>query len=208
MPLTRDSYRARLELTVTNNIYYDNYALDDSIQDGYDEIAAVSGLYVRATAIKFVANKTYYDLLSIIPDYLGVIAIFNRTMNRWMYPSSVRKFDIDRIDWETCGGTPYYFSPVSHRFVAIYKKPLVADYGQMYVFYHASAPTLGSSNTLAIPDQFITVLEDFNVTDLWEQNQEWSKASDRFKAYASNLEKLRVWVKTNRMPDRLPTLKG
>jgi hypothetical protein len=208
VPYTRDQYRSRLELSIANTAYYDNFSFNDSIQDGYDEISAIGGLYIQSAAVNYIANKTYYDLLTILPNYLGIIAIFNAGIRRWMFPSSLRKFNIDRIDWETAVGVPYYFSVVSHRYMAIYKKPSNNNYGQMYIFYHASAPTLAGTDTLSIPDQFITVLEDYCITDLWEQNQEWTKAANHFEAYTKNLERLKTWVKSNRYPDRLSILKG
>jgi hypothetical protein len=208
MPYTRDSYKARLQLTFDNLTYYSDSDFNDSIQDGYDEISAFSGLYLRSTVVPFVPLLTYYDLLGTIPDYLGLIAIFNTGYNRWMIPSSVRKFNIDRIDWESAYGVPYYFSVVSHRFMAIYKKPSVPNYGNMYIFYHASAPSLGPSDLLAIPDSDITVMEDYNIVDLWEQNQEWNKAGSHFEAYVKNLRRLKTWIKNNRQPDRAPILKG
>lgn len=207
MPFTRDQYKTRLELLIPNTVYYEDVSFNDSIQDGYSEISAIGGVNLKSTVLNFIPNKSYYDMITLIPDYLGVIAIFNAGIRRWMFPSSIRKFNDDRIDWESAVGVPYYFSVVSHRYLAIYKKPSNNNYGQMYVFYHASAPTLGGSDLLTIPDQFITVLDDYTITDLWEQNQEWGKAAEHFEAYVANLEKLRSWIKGNRNADRRPQLK-
>lgn len=191
-----------------NTVYYEDTSFNDSIQDGYSEISLIGGLYLRSTILNFIPNKSYYDMISLIPDYLGVVAIFNNAIKRWMFPSSLRKFDNDRIDWESASGVPYFFSIVSHRYLAIYKKPISENYGQMYVFYRASAPNLGPNDLLALPDQFITVLDDYTMSDLWEQNQEWGKAATNFQAYIANLEKLRIWIRSNRYPDRTPLLKG
>lgn len=207
MSYTRDQYKARLETLLPNNIYYTDDDFNDTIQDGYSEISVVGGLNLKSTVLNYIPYKSYYDMITLIPDYLGVIAIFNAGIRRWMFPSSIRKFNDDRIDWESAVGVPYYFSVVSHRYVAIYKKPSNNNYGQMYVFYHGSAPTLGGSDLLTLPDQFITVLDDYTITDLWEQNQEWGKAAEHFEAYVANLEKLRAWIKGNRNADRRPQLK-
>ena len=199
----------RLNNYFNNSTYYQGIDLDASIQDGYDEAAAFSGCILKAVSIPFVNGLTYYDMYAQgIPDYIGVVAIFNTVTDRWMWPISTRKLSDVRIDWETAAGTPWYFVPINHRFIAIYKKPITDDYGSMYVYYRAAAPILGSGDTIAIPDDYALVLQDYSITDLWEQNQEWTKADRHFEAYAKTLDELRVWAMNKKMPDRLPSLKG
>jgi len=200
--------KQRLRNYFGNDIYYTDADLEASIEDGYDEICAYTGLILNSTIINFTANKTYYDMRTLIPDYLGVVAIFNETIKRWMLPSSIRKFDEQRIDWETAAGVPYYFAPVSHRYVAIFKKPIVANYGRMFVFYRATAPApTGNDDAFQLPGDHQFVLEDYSIADLEEQNQEWGKAAVRVQAYKERLDRLRVWVRNKRLPDKLPNLK-
>jgi hypothetical protein len=181
--------------------------MNDSIQDGVDEICAFSGCIWASATVAFSAGKSYYDLLTALPNYIGVVAIFNNTIKRWLIPTSLRKLDQDRIDWETALGTPYYFIPVNHRYVAIYKKPGAAGYGNMFVFYRAAAPILADGTNIPIPDDHLTCLENYCVTDLFEQNQEFTKGGDRLEAYIKDLEQLRIYMHNKRMPDRLPSLK-
>lgn len=204
---TRVDIRQRILNHFENPVYFTDQAVNDSTQDGYDEIVAFTGLIQKAVVLPFQNGLSYYDMISLIPDYVGVVAIFNKAINRWMLPSSLRKLDQVRIDWETAFGVPYYFSVVSHRYMAIYKKPNVDSYGDMYVFYKASAPTLTDSTTLALPDDFLNTLEDYVETDLWEQNQEWGKAAVHLNAYADNLAEVETWIKSQRQPDRGPSLK-
>ena len=155
----------------------------------------------------FVANLSYYDMVTQFPDYIGLVAIFCDPIKRWMTPTSIRKLDQFRIDWETSGGTPYYFCPVNYRYIAIYKKPLVPAYGNAFVFYIAAAPTLNDSTAIPIPDDHINALEYYNQTDLLEQQQEFDKANVKFQEYITNLEQLRVLMRNKRNIDRLPSLK-
>src|ERR1035437_3538533 len=204
---TRLDVAAKLANQFNNSIYYDQQSVMDSIQDGIDEVCAFTGCVYKTAALPFTQNTTYYDLLTLLPDYIGVVAIWNNTIHRWMFPTSLRKFNQQRVDWDSCYGTPYYFCPVNHRYVAIWQKPSVVNYGQMLVFYRAAAPILSDSTPIPIPDEHITALELYSITDLWEQAQEWGKASDSMQDYLKNLEALRVLIHNKRTSDRLMGLK-
>lgn len=204
--MTRDDLQLRLQNYFENNKYYSNTDFVASIQDGYDEAVAASGVIVKATTLAFTAGLSYYDLRTLIPDYLGVIAIFSPQIKRWLIPTSVTKLDRYRYDWEICYGTPEYFTVINFRYMALFRKPLNAGYGNMYMYYAATAPTLGASDNILIPDDFLTTLEDYSITDLYEQQQEWNKAGRHLEAYVNNLDDLRTWVKNKRIPDRIPSL--
>lgn len=204
---TRVDQQTRIQNFFNNPAYYDVQSLNDSIQDGVDEICAFTGCVFRSAVLPFTQYTTYYDMLSLLPDYVGIVAMWNNTIHRWMFPQSLRKFNQVRIDWDNAYGTPYYFSVVNHRYVAIYMKPSVPDYGNMIIFYRASAPPLGDTTQIPIPEDHITCLDSYNITDLWEQSQEFSKAEDYLKNYISDLERLRTVIKNKRNPDRMMSLR-
>ena len=199
--------QVRLQNHFNNSTYYDVQALNDSIQDGMDEVGAFSGICYASAALPFIQNVSYYDLLTLLPNYIGVVAIYNALINRWLIPTSVKHLDQVRIDWESAYGTPYYFVPINHRYVAIYKKPAGIGYGNMYIYYIASAPLLNDTTQIPIPDDHITALESYCIKDLWEQQQEFSKASEYTEVYAKNLETLRVYMKNRRNSDRQISLR-
>lgn len=205
--MTRLDLAAKLENQFKNSIYYDAQAVNDSLQDGVDEVCAFTGCIWKSAALPFTQYTTYYDLLALLPDYIGVVALWNDTIRRWMFPTSIRKLNQQRLDWDTNYGTPYYFVPINHRYVAIWLKPSVPNYGRMFVFYRASAPVLTDSQPIPIADEFVTALELYSVTDLWEQAQEWGKASEASKDYIKNLELLRVLMRNKRNSDRQMGLK-
>lgn len=205
--MDRVDIQDRLSLEFENDVYYQTVDKNDSIQDGYDEIGAFTGLFLKSAVIPFTQNVTYYDMRTLIPDYIGVHAIFNTVIKRWMTPTSLRKVNNDRIDWETAPGVPYHFIPVNHRYVAIYKKPIVVGYGNMFVFYVASSPTLADGTTIAIPDDYMSGLLNYTKVDLWEQAQEFGKALSNFDDYLANLEQIRVWIQNQRNPARLMGLR-
>ena len=144
--------------------------------------------------------------LTLLGDYIGVVAVFNSTIKRWMTPAGLYRFDKDRIDWESAAGVPYFYSVVNHRYMAIYKKPIVNGYGNMYVFYRAASPTLGPLDTFAIPDDFIEAERAYVLSDLWAQNQEWVKAGNKMEEYKAVLGQLKTWIHSQRIPDRIPML--
>lgn len=205
---TRVDLQSRLSLEFENDTYYQTIDKNDSIQDGYDEIAAFAGLFLKSIVLPFTANVSYYDMRTLVPDYIGVVAIFNTAIKRWMTPTSLRKLDDYRVDWETAPGVPYHFVPVNHRYVAIFKKPIVADYGNMFVFYMASAPTLSDSTTIEIPADYADAMLNYTKVDLWEQGQEFKKAIDNFDDYVVSLDQLREWIKNQRNPARMAYLRS
>lgn len=206
LEMTGAQLKHRLRLYFENDTYYSNFDLTNSIQDGYDECVAFSGCILKATSLPFVANLSYYDMIALIPDYIGVYSIFNAVTKRWMIPISRIKLDGFRPDWETSIGTPEYFVPVSHRYLALFRKPSTT-YGDFYVFYRAAAPTLTDTDSIQIPEDYTSALVDYNVSDLLEQQQEFSKASIHLQSYIENLEQLRVWVQNKRLPDFPPGLR-
>lgn len=208
MSTTRTLLEARIRAFFENDNYYSTTDIVNSMQDGYDEVCALTGVILKSVVIPYIAKQTYYDLITLIPDFVGVFAIFNHSIKRWMLPSSTRKFNLDRPDWETAYGVPYYFSVISHRYMAIYKKPSVSDAGNMDIFYIARANQLtADSSVIQIPDEHLTALSEYIETDLWEQNQEWTKATSHLKSYVENCQELYHWAKQNRNHDRIPGLK-
>jgi hypothetical protein len=205
--MTRVDMQVRLQNQFNNPTYYDVQAMNDSIQDGLDEVTALTGLVWQSATLPFTDNLTYYDLITLLGNYVGVYAIYNAVINRWLIPTSVKHLDQVRIDWESAYGTPYYFVPINHRYIAIYKKPNGPNYGNMYIYYLASAPLLNDGLVLPIPDDHITALESYCIRDLWEQNQEFTKASDMMETYITNLEALRVLMKNRRNSDRQASLR-
>lgn len=207
--MTRVDLTARLQNYLPNTTYYQPIDFNDSIQDGLSEVAALTGCVYNTATIPFTANRTYYDFLTLLPDYIGVVAIFNSVIRRWLFPTSLTKLNQARWDWEVAGGTPYWFVPINHRYVAIYMKPLTVGYGNMYVFYRAAAPTLTDTTLLPVPADHIQALEGYVLTDLWEQNQEFSKASEYIQSsYLPDIEKLRVYIQSKRDTDRQIRLMG
>src|SRR5882724_3571076 len=101
--MTRVELTGRLRNFFQNDTYYQSIDFNDSLQDGIDEICAITGCIFKTAVLPFQQNLTYYNMVNLLPDYIGVVAIYNRVINRWLSVSSLRKFNQRRWDWETVG---------------------------------------------------------------------------------------------------------
>lgn len=206
MSFTRLDVQTRLGNFFNNPTYYSTQNYNDSIQDGVDEIVAFTGAIMKSATLDFTPNLTWYDMVSLLPDYIGVIAVFNPQNKRWLLPTSLKKMNEERLDWEVVTGTPAYFTVVNFRYMAIFRKPAVA-YGKMYLYYMAAAPTLDDNTPIPIPDDHIQVVQDYANMDLQEQSQEFTKSEVLLQQYMEDLEVLRVALKEQRNADRVRMLK-
>lgn len=191
--------------------FYNDSDINDSLQDGYDEVAALSGCIEKIVPISFTVNTIYYDLSTLIPDYLSVVGIWNRRVKRWMAPASVRQLDQMSDKWETTTGEPYIFSPINYRYIAIF--PAISAVGtvannKMYVVYKAAAETMAAASEPAIPLAIQEeILMSYTNMDMFEQAEEWTKAQKSFAGYLEKHDELKRLI-SKRDSERLIRLGG
>lgn len=205
--MTRLDVQDHVQEFFQNTTYYQDQDLNAAIQDGLDEICAITGCLWGSTTLPFQQGKTYYDFYSLIPDYLGVYAIFNQAVKRWLIPTSLRKLSETRVDWDTAYGTPWYFASINFRYVAIWRKPNSPNYGDMNIFYLKQAPILYDNTDIPILLDHFNDLEMYVETDLLEQNEEFSQATTLFKDYQSNLAEYKNVIGSKRNLGRIPNLR-
>lgn len=209
---TRDEIAASCRQFLNDaGVFYNASDLNDSLQDGYDEVCAVSGCIEKIAAISFTANLVYYDMPSLIPDFISVVGIWNRRVKRWMAPCSYRQLDQLSEKWETTLGEPYAFCPLSPRYVAIFPAIAnigVADTNKMYVVYKAAAATMIGTTEPEIPIQIQEdILINYTCMDMFEQAEEWTKAQEYLKLYTSSHDTLKDKI-DRRDAERLIRLGG
>lgn len=190
-----------------NNVFYTSEDTKDSIQDGYDEIAAFSGCIIKATTLNWQSGLVYYDFADLISDFTAVTAIFNTNTKRWMFPTSCRSLNEIRFDWEMAIGNPLLFWPVNFRYVAFFPH-LTNATGSMYVYYRAKADLLDSNSEINIPTEHLDTIELYSTSDLLEQTEEFTKASLNFKEYLKTLDSLRKAKRQFQYPDKISGLMG
>ena len=64
MSYTQEELANQVTNYFNNPTYYTSADLTASIQDGYDEIGAFSGLFLKSAVVPFVNNLSYYDMLN------------------------------------------------------------------------------------------------------------------------------------------------
>lgn len=204
--MTRDQIASKVQTNLNDSgVFYTSTDLADSIQDGYSEVAALSGCIFKATTINITANLSYYDFGALISDFFAVTAIFNPTIKQWMAPVSLRQLEDVRNDWELAIGNPFLFWLVNFRFVAIYPK-LATSTGILYVYYRAHADMLSGSSTPQIPEDLQSVLEAYTTGDLLEQAEEFTKAGISLTQYFKDIQALKQATRTFRTPDLISRL--
>lgn len=204
MALTRDqiSARVRVNLNDAGITFYSADDLNDSIQDGYNEVVSISRTIETTATITFVDNLSYYNFSTLISDYLHVIAIYNNNTKKWLdyLPLKV----LQEIDgkWETKIGNPKYFTVLDDSYIALFPKLGTAT-GDMLVVYKASANTLSAATVPTLPESFQHTLEKYSTMDLLEQAEEFTKAIEWFKEYSEQLQELEQQMNSRNTTDRI-----
>lgn len=234
MGKTRGQIKADVQsnLTDLNINFYSDTDLNDSIQDGYDDMAILTQCIQKNVTLPWLSNLSYYDfkLRYQITDYLGTIAIFNNVSNLWLRDDlSLKDFDRIRRDWETWIGTVLFWAPSDPNHIAICPKMLSSnlvygafDYasfnnnaffvnnssqsnlGSFILYYWAQAPTLLTDNdTFLIASDQSTTLTQYVTADLLEQAQEFNKAASYWGPYVEGVNEYADRVKRNCKSDLL-----
>ena len=127
MGKTRGEVKAEIQnnLIELNFNFYSDLDLNNSIQDAYDDIVILTQCIQKKVTLPWLSNLSYYNFNSLLPDYLGTIAIFNNVTNQWLRDDlNLKDFDRIRRDWENWIGTPMFWAPSDPYRVGIAAKPL------------------------------------------------------------------------------------
>ena len=194
--MTREELKEKVLKNLNNAglSYYTTNDLNDAIQDGYDDIVALSQCLVGSIQLNWQGDLTYYFFKSLgATDYLRPVAIFNHTTKLFLGDNlSLRDFDKLRDDWETWNAEPQYWAPHSFESVAIVPKPLVAS-GQYTLYYIKEAPVIASDVTAFLFSKFADdLIEAYVTADLLEQAEEFTKATNYWKDYFDGLRDYKI----------------
>ena len=204
MPLTRDDTAARVRFNLDDAgiTFFSADDINDSIQDGYDEVVAIARTITNSSAITLTNETSYYNLSSLISDYIHVVALFNDNTNRWLdYYAHVLLREL-RSDWELAKGESEGFTVWDGRWISVFPR-LVTAAGTITVIYKASANTLVAATVPSIPFQYERILEKYCTMDLLEQSEEWVKAGLWFKDYFTDLAELKKHMNNRILTDMI-----
>lgn len=179
-----------------------------ALQEGYAEMADATGFYERYANINLLANRTYYDLTSVLPDiFLGPRRIWNTTTNYWLKPTDTRQLDAQYRQWELVNGQPTEYFMRGNMWLGIFPRP-ASNAGILRFYYEAVPPALESTEEPAFPQEFHPGVVEYALTDLHMQEREPDKALGHWKQYEDIEEGLRLFADRRQSIDRITRLRG
>lgn len=205
--MTRDQIAARVRFNL-NDVgitFYSANDINDSLQDGYHETVALARTIESTATVNFTANLSYYNLSSLISDYIHVIGIYNNSSGQWLDYLLLKLLQETDARWETKIGQPKFFTVLDDSYIAIYPKP-ATTVGSMLVMYKAMANTLSGATTPTVPDFHQVVLEEYSTMDLLEQAEEFTKAGIWMGEYFEEIGQLQSQMNNRNMTDRISML--
>lgn len=202
--MTRDQIAVKIRQNLNDNgvTYYSMTDINDSIQDGYEEIVIYCECIEKAVTLDFKSNTTYYDMWSLIPDYFRVIRIFSYATNRFLEANLELENSGYSLDWELTNGSFQDFIIKGPKYIGISSRSSNAT-GSFKIWYKAQANKLSGNDIPKINAKFQMMLENYGTADLLEQNQEFSKASIYWSQYNKQLEDYRNKIQLLSRTDRI-----
>src|SRR6266850_4531176 len=197
-----------INLNDASNVSYSASDLSDSVQDAYDDIISQTQCIVKKVTLTWTANLNYYDMITLVSDYLACVAIYNNINNKWLF-DDMTLIDLDKIrdDWELAIGTPENWIALNFRYLTVFPKyktvPGAPAVNTFDLYYWAIAPVAIDTNTPLITGDFQHLLEKFSTADLLEQFEEFSKASNFWEIYMTEIEDYKDRVKNLATRDML-----
>lgn len=190
--MNRGQIVARVERNLSDaGVFFSVNAINDSLQDAYNEVASRTRCIIKSATVNQVANQPYYDFIGAgVTDYLATIGIFNATTNFWLRDDlSLRDFDRLRRNWELWTGTPQFWAPHSLQYVAVTPNEAVVTTQTFTLWYWAIAPTFTSdSDTPLIAADKQNLLENYTCGDLLADAKEFTKAGTYLSQYEEDIQ--------------------
>lgn len=183
-------------------IFYTDTDIYDSLQDGYHDIALTAECIEKIVSFP-TPTTPYYRISDQVPDYYRPFAIYDPNQKLFLTPTSVRNLDLMDDEWETRTGTVQYFVPIDFHYLAFYPTQSVSPPQEMYLFYFAQAPDFTSSNTLAIPSNCQSVIEDYVINDLLDQSLEFNKSQIHYQHYQEGVTRTTRMIQDRNLRDRI-----
>lgn len=170
--------QVRANLADAGVTFFSDQDLSDSLQDGYNEVAIQTGCIIKkASALPFIPNLNYYDFSKQVSDFIGILAIFNKSSNLWLLDdTSLKDMDKIRENWELWTGTPRWWMSLNLQYICIVPKYVAAG-NTFDLYYSASAPVINDEDTPLIVNDMQDLLEFYATADMLEQSEEFTKAT-------------------------------
>lgn len=193
--MTRDQIAQKIRRNINDAgiTYYSADDINESIQDGYDEIAIYCECIEKTVSLPFQSNVTYYDMFTLVPDYYRSIRIYSNQINQFLAVNLERQNLGYSSDWELNSGSARDYMIKGPRYIGITNRSS-NSVGSFKMWYKAKANTLTGNDTPRINVNFQIMLENYGTADLLEQNQEYTKAEICWAQYNKQLEDYRMKI--------------
>ena len=190
--------------------YYSKSDINESIQDGYDEVAVYSECIERWTVLPQVVDTTYYDFSTIIPDYYRIISIWGMEYKMFMEPVVDRDLVSYQQDWELASYGSREFMILGPNYVGISgRRSSIGSENQYRIYYKAQANKMTLDTDIPrININYHNLLELYGTADMLDQNQEYGKAAGYWNQYNDKLEKYKQKIQLLAKGDRVFTREG
>lgn len=207
--MTRDQIAARVRFNLNDSgiTFYSADDINDSLQDGYNEVVALARTIEATATLNLTANLSYYNFSTLITNYLHVVAIYNNVTLQWLDYLPLKVLQELDARWEIRSGQPKFFTVLDDSYVALYPK-VTTTAGTMLVVYKAMANTLVGATAPTIPDSHQIILEHYSTMDLLEQDEEFVKAQEWMDEYFNQLKELRSQMTNRNAVDRIGMLQS
>ncbi len=207
----REEVFTRLNVELSSPVYWTADDVNESINDGYEEISDASEWYERNAVIPLLSNRTYYDLRSTLNDgFLSPRRCFNNQTNRWLSAVHLRELDMHTYRrWEilTVTEPEKMFMRGLWWFGVFPKKG--ADAGTLKFYYSAIPPALlQDTDSPGFQNESHYGLVEYALFDLLIQDGEVAKAMTHFKQYQEYEAALALDINRRIQGDKVNRLKG
>lgn len=208
--MTRDELAALIVQNLDDSgVFHTSVEVNDAIQDAFDDLILTHGLLPKAVAITETADLTFYDLVTLIPDFVALRGIYRASTKLWLVSRNLRWLHYQRDDWELQTGSPTDFWVANYRRVGLFPHSNVTTASNLWVFYYAAAPALTGSSDLNIPvDSGFRALENYATSVLLTKAEEWTKAEMYDRLMQEDAEECKLFRNRLILPDYVNGLRG
>ena len=181
--MTREEILAKASQALEDEglIHFTSTDLLDSLNDGYALTALICEVIEKVIPYTVSANAQIDDVLSNIPDYYRVFAIYSETANRWLNPCAFKNIQQNGVRWGIQTGNIREFCPLGDRHILWYPSPVVAQ--NLQIFYRAEVSTLSSGEVPNFFEDCHKLLVNYICSDLLDQNLEYTKSNRYFELF-------------------------
>lgn len=203
--MTRGQFRTLIQgdLFDSVGVYFTNDIVNNSIQEGYDQVVCASQCIEKTISINWIPGQIYYDLYNTIPQYSKPTKILNYDTNRWTDFTDSRFLDKYRFDWEVSNGASWFSYLVNYQYLGFFPHAGGVGGSNFLLMYKVFRDTLVSdSSPLQVPSPYFNTITNYCIADLLESIHEFTKAKGYFDDFSAELNLLRSHVTSRMSPER------